>query len=89
VVQSIALAEGYGKCIGSVQESIDKSTAPGSCCHVDTSSATQEGPVVQGFADGYIVVLGHDGQKTMLYYYQERKQKELGSTSCIGDVPGV
>ncbi|KAK4805990.1 hypothetical protein QYF61_006967 [Mycteria americana] len=53
LVHSIALAEGYGKCIGRVQHSIEKPTAPGSCCHVDTSSSAQEGPVVQGFADGH------------------------------------
>ncbi|KAK4806088.1 hypothetical protein QYF61_010297 [Mycteria americana] len=60
LVQGIALAEGYGKCIGCVQHSIEKPTAPGSCCHVDTSSAAQQGPVVQGFADGNVAVgIGH------------------------------
>ncbi|KAK4806060.1 hypothetical protein QYF61_007037 [Mycteria americana] len=41
--------------------SIEKPTAPGSCCHFETSSAAQEGPIVQRFADGYIAVIGHDG----------------------------
>ncbi|KAK4806100.1 hypothetical protein QYF61_010309 [Mycteria americana] len=59
--------------------SSEKPTAPGSCCHVDTSSAAQEGPVVQGFADGNVAVIGH----------HEDEEKDLGSTSCIGDVPGV
>ncbi|KAK4806039.1 hypothetical protein QYF61_007016 [Mycteria americana] len=42
------------------QHSIEKPTAPGSCCHDETSSAAQEGPVVQGFADGNVAVIGHD-----------------------------
>ncbi|KAK4805983.1 hypothetical protein QYF61_006960, partial [Mycteria americana] len=79
LVHSIALAEGYGKCIGRVQHSIEKPTAPGSCCHVDTSSSAQEGPVVQGFADGHVAVIGHD----------EDEEKDLYNTSCIGDCPGV
>jgi len=72
-----------------VQKRIEKSTAPGSCCHVDTSSAAQEGPVVQGSADGNVAVVGHDGQKTILCCEQEGKQKDLGSTSYIGNDPGV
>ncbi|KAK4806632.1 hypothetical protein QYF61_022938 [Mycteria americana] len=69
--------------------SIEKTTAPGSCCHVGTSSAAQERPIVQGFADGNIVVIGHDGEKRNLFCNQEGKQKHLGSASCIGNVPGV
>ncbi|KAK4806083.1 hypothetical protein QYF61_010292 [Mycteria americana] len=41
--------------------SSERPTAPGSCCHAETSSAAQEAPVVQGFADGNIAVIGHDG----------------------------
>ncbi|KAK4806603.1 hypothetical protein QYF61_013858 [Mycteria americana] len=69
--------------------SIEKTTAPGSCCHVGTSSAAQERPIVQGFADGNVAVIGHDGEKRNLCCNQEGKQKHLGSTSCIGNVPGV
>jgi len=72
-----------------VQKSIEKSTAPGSCCHVDTSSAAQEGPVVQGFADGKVAVIGHDGEKTILPHNQEDKEKELHNMPCIGDGPDV
>ncbi|KAK4806082.1 hypothetical protein QYF61_010291 [Mycteria americana] len=43
------------------EHSIEKPTAPGSCCHVDTSSAAQEDPVMQGLADGKVAVVGHDG----------------------------
>ncbi|KAK4807508.1 hypothetical protein QYF61_023731 [Mycteria americana] len=87
LVQGIALAERYGKCIGSVQESIEKPTAPGSCCHVDTSSAAQEGPVVQGFADGNVAVIGHDSEETILSSNQEDEEKDLCSTSQVGDGP--
>ncbi|KAK4806612.1 hypothetical protein QYF61_013867 [Mycteria americana] len=69
--------------------SIEKTTAPGSCCHVGTSSAAQERPIVQGFADGNVAVIGHDGEKRNLCCNQEGKQKHLGSASCIGNVPGV
>ncbi|KAK4806074.1 hypothetical protein QYF61_010283 [Mycteria americana] len=89
LVQGIALAEGYGKCIDSVKERIEKSTAPGSCCHVDTSSAAQEGPVVQGFADGNVAVIGHDGEERKLCTKQEEYKEDLCSTSCVGDGPGV
>ncbi|KAK4806063.1 hypothetical protein QYF61_010272 [Mycteria americana] len=89
LVQGIALAEGYGKCIGCVQHSIEKPTAPGSCCHVDTSSAAQEGPVVQGFADGNVAVIGHDGEERKLCTKQEEYKEDLCSTSRVGDVPGV
>jgi len=60
-----------------VQHSIKKCTAPGSCCHVDTSSAAQEGPIVQGFADGNVAVIGHDGEKRILTRDKEGKQKDL------------
>ncbi|KAK4807495.1 hypothetical protein QYF61_023718 [Mycteria americana] len=34
--------------------------APGSCCDFGTSSTSQEGPIVQGFADGNVAVaIGH------------------------------
>ncbi|KAK4806629.1 hypothetical protein QYF61_022935 [Mycteria americana] len=69
--------------------SIEKTTAPGSCCHVGTSSAAQERPIVQGFADGNVAVIGHDGEKRNLCCNQEGKQKHLGSASCIGNSPGV
>ena len=72
-----------------MQERIEQSTAPGSCCHVDTSSAAQEGPVVQGSADGNVAVIGHDRQKTTLCCEQEGKQKKLGSTSQVGNGPVV
>ena len=39
LAQGIALTHGQGKCIGCVQQSIEKGTGPGSCCHVGTSSA--------------------------------------------------
>ncbi|KAK4806640.1 hypothetical protein QYF61_022946 [Mycteria americana] len=70
-------------------QSIEKTTAPGSCCHVGTSSAAQERPIVQGFADGNVAVIGHDGEKRNLCCNQEGKQKHLGSASCIGNSPGV
>ena len=44
---------------------------------------------MQGFADDNVVVVGHDGEKTILRSNQEDKLKDLGSTSCIGDGPGV
>ncbi|KAK4806568.1 hypothetical protein QYF61_020469 [Mycteria americana] len=66
---------------------IEDTTAPGSCCHVDTSSAAQEGPVVQGFADGNVAVVGHDSEKTILSSNQEDKAKDLCSTSQVGDGP--
>jgi len=72
-----------------VQEGIEQSTAPGSCCHVDTSSAAQEGPIVQGSADGNIAVIGHDSQKRILCSKQEKYKENLGNTSCTGDDPGV
>ena len=88
LIHSIALAQRQGKCIGSVQQGIEKPSAPGSCCHGGTSSAAQQGPVVQGLADGNVAVIGHDGEKGILCRDQEDKEKELCSTSCIGDVPG-
>ena len=72
-----------------MQQSTEEPTAPGSSCHLGASSAAQEGPVVQGFADGNVAVIGHDGEKTTLCCNEEGKQKELGSTSCIGDGPVV
>lgn len=33
---------------------------------VDTSSAAQERPIMQGLADGHAVVVGHDGEKIKL-----------------------
>ncbi|KAK4805349.1 hypothetical protein QYF61_003434 [Mycteria americana] len=83
------MAEGYGKCIGRVQHSSEKPTAPGSCCHIETSSAAQQGPIVQGFADGNVAVIGHDGEQIKPGCDEEEEEKELYSTSCIGDVPGV
>ena len=59
LVHSIALAKGKGKCVGRVQDSIEKATAPGSCCHLGTRSAAQEGPIVKGLADGNVEVIGH------------------------------
>jgi len=44
---------------------------------------------VQGFADGNIAVVGHDGEKGIFCSNQEDKQKDLYSTSPIGDGPGV
>jgi len=72
-----------------VQEIIEESTAPGSCCHVDTSSAAHHQFIVQRFADGHVVVIGHDDEKTILPHNQEEKEKELDSTSCVGDSPCV
>jgi len=63
--------------------------APGSCCNVDTSSAAQEGPVVQGFADGNVAVIGHDSEQTILRGDKEEKEKGLGSTSHVGDSPNI
>jgi len=68
---------------------MQKPTAPGSCCQVDTSSAAQEGPVLQGFADGNIAVIGHDGEKRILCTKQEKYKENLGSTTPVGIVPGV
>ena len=80
LAQGIALAQGQGKRIGRVHESVEKGTGPGSCCHVGTSSAAQEGPVVQGFAEGHVVVVAHDGEEGNLYSHEEDKQKHLSST---------
>jgi len=68
-----------------VHESIEEPTAPGSCCHVDTSSAAQEGPVVQRFADGKVAVISHDGEEAILCCDQEKEEKQLYSTSHVGD----
>ncbi|KAK4806684.1 hypothetical protein QYF61_027685 [Mycteria americana] len=68
---------------------IEETTALGSCCHVDTSSAAQGGPIVQGFADSNVAVIGHDSEETQFCYNQKDKQKVLGSTSQVGDGPGV
>jgi len=89
LIHSIALAEVYGKCIDGVKDRIENNMAPGSYCHVDTSSAAQEGPVAQGFADGNVAVIGHDSQKTILRSNKAGKENDLGNISCIGDVPGV
>ena len=62
-VNSLTSAEWQGKCIGSVQQSMEKPTAPGSCCHAGTSSAAQQGPIVQGLADGNVAVIGHHSEK--------------------------
>ncbi|KAK4805228.1 hypothetical protein QYF61_000165 [Mycteria americana] len=69
--------------------SIEKPTAPGSCCHFETSSAAQEGPVVQGFADGNVAVIGHDSEKGILCTKKEEYKEDLCSTSRVGDGPGV
>jgi len=68
---------------------MQKPTAPGSCCHVDTSSAAQEGPVVQGFADGNIAVIGHDSEKIKLCCSTEKEKKDLCSTPPVGDAADV
>ncbi|KAK4806625.1 hypothetical protein QYF61_013880 [Mycteria americana] len=60
LLHSIALAEWNGKCVSNVQHRIEETTAPGSCCHFDASSAVHDGHIVQGFADGDIAVIGHD-----------------------------
>jgi len=70
-----------------VQQSTEEPTAPGSSCHLGASSAAQEGPVVQGFADGNVAVIGHDSQKKILPCHQEDKEEDLGSTPCIGNGP--
>ncbi|KAK4806609.1 LOW QUALITY PROTEIN: hypothetical protein QYF61_013864 [Mycteria americana] len=44
---------------------------------------------MQGFADGNVVIIGHDGEKKILPSNQEEKEKDLGSTSSIGNGPGV
>ena len=85
LVQNIASAEGQGKCVGRVQDSIEKATAPGSCCHLGTSSAAHEAPVVQGLADGNVAVIGHGGEKEILCFKEESKEEELGSTPLVGD----
>jgi len=72
-----------------VQQSIEKPSAPGSCCHVDTSSGAQEGLIVQGFADGHIAVIGHDSEESIPSGDEEEKAKNLGSTFRIGDASGV
>jgi len=64
-----------------VRHNIEEPSVPGSCCHVDTSSTAQEGPIVQGFADGNIAIIGHDGEKRKLCCDQEEKEKDLCSTS--------
>ena len=46
-----------------MQQSMEKPSAPGSCCQAGTSCAAHEGPVVQGLADGNVAVIGHDGEK--------------------------
>jgi len=72
-----------------VQESVENSTAPGSCCHVNTSSAAHHQFIVQRFADGNVSVIGHDDEKTILPHNQEEKEKELHNTPCIGNGPDV
>ncbi|KAK4806049.1 hypothetical protein QYF61_007026 [Mycteria americana] len=71
------------------EHSIEETTAPGSCCHVDTSSAAQQGPVVQGFADGQVTIICHYCEERILCCGQEEEEKHLYNTSCIGDIPGV
>ena len=46
-----------------MQQSMEKPSAPGSCCQAGTSCAAHEGPVVQGLADGNVAVIGHDCEK--------------------------
>ena len=46
-----------------MQQSMEKPSAPGSCCHGGTSSAAQQGPVVQGLADGNVAVIGHESEE--------------------------
>ena len=74
LAQGIAMAQGQGKCIGCVHESTEKGTGPGSCCHVGTSSAAQEGPIVQGFADGHKGVVVHDDQEIKFCCSAENKK---------------
>ncbi|KAI6060538.1 hypothetical protein LUU34_01590000 [Aix galericulata] len=56
----VNICKPLAKCIVSVQDSIEKATAPGSCCHLGTSFAAQEASIVQGLADGNVAVVGHD-----------------------------
>jgi len=72
-----------------VHESIEDPSAPGSCCHVDTSSVAQEGLIMQGFADGNIAVIGHDSEEKVFGCDRKEKKKELYNTSCEGDGPGA
>ena len=46
-----------------MQQSIEKPSAPGSCCQAGTSCAAHEGPVVQGLADGNVAVIGHESEE--------------------------
>ncbi|TRZ08826.1 hypothetical protein HGM15179_018283 [Zosterops borbonicus] len=89
LAQGIAMAQRQGKCISHGHESMEKGTGPGSCCHVVTSSAAQEGLIVQELADGHVVVGAHDSQEIKFCCSAEKNKKDLSSTSCIGDVPGV
>ena len=84
LIQSIALAQRQGKCIGSVQQRIKDPSAPGSCCHGGTSSASKQHPIVQGLADGNVAVIGHDGENAILCSKQEKKEEDLSSTSQAG-----
>jgi len=56
---------------------------------MDTSSAAQEGPIVQGFADGKVAVIGHDSEESILSRHEEEKAKNLCSTFQIGDASSV
>jgi len=72
-----------------VQNSIEKTTAPGSCCHFERGSGAHENPVAQGFADGNIAIIGHESEKEIFCPKQEEEKKDLGSTSPIGDGSGI
>ena len=66
LVHNFTSAQCLRKRTGSVKQGIEKPSAPGSCCHGGTSSAAQQGPVVQRLADSNVAVIGHDGEKGIL-----------------------
>ncbi|KAK4805986.1 hypothetical protein QYF61_006963 [Mycteria americana] len=50
---------------------------------------SQEGPIVQRFADGQVTIICHYCEERILCCGQEEEEKDLYNTSCIGDIPGV
>ena len=48
-------------------------------------SAVHDAHVMQGFADGHTVVIGHGGQEKKLCYSTEVSEKLLNGTSIICD----
>lgn len=50
-----------------------------------TDLAVHDGDIMQGFADGYISVIGHDGQEKKLCHTKKISKKYLSGTVVICD----